>query len=105
MVGLIIAGAMASSVGWRNFWWLNVAINTFVFFAVLVSFPETKWHRPYTTGTNANVKAPGYSGQDSTLGTRHDLQDSGSAMVARGSAGNPKVTRTINAVAEIEIAR
>lgn len=36
---------MASNVGWRNFWWLNVAINVFVFFAVLFCFPETKWDR------------------------------------------------------------
>ena len=39
---------MASSVGWRSFWRLNVALNTFAFFAVLIGFPETKWRRPST---------------------------------------------------------
>lgn len=36
---------MADSVGWRNFWWLNVALHTLVFLAVLVGFPETMWDR------------------------------------------------------------
>ena len=36
---------MAQTVGWRSFWWLNVALNTLAFLTVLVGFPETKWHR------------------------------------------------------------
>ena len=36
---------MATNVGWRNFWWFNVAINIFVFLTVLFLFPETKWPR------------------------------------------------------------
>ncbi|MCJ1235788.1 hypothetical protein MMC14_003759 [Varicellaria rhodocarpa] len=45
MVGPIISGPMASNVGWRNFWWLNVAMCAVTFLACLFGFPETKWHR------------------------------------------------------------
>lgn len=36
---------MADHVGWRNFWWLNVACLAVTFFISLIGFPETKWHR------------------------------------------------------------
>jgi hypothetical protein len=36
---------MASTVGWRNFWWLNVAILAFNTVTLVFLFPETKWHR------------------------------------------------------------
>jgi MFS family permease len=45
MVAPIISGAMAAHVGWRNFWWLNVALIGLSFLMVLFMFPETKWHR------------------------------------------------------------
>ena len=45
MVGPIIAGSMAVHVGWRNFWWLNVALHGAIFIGLLFLFPETKWHR------------------------------------------------------------
>ncbi|CAD6579771.1 MAG: hypothetical protein ASARMPRED_009243 [Alectoria sarmentosa] len=101
MIGPIIAGAMASRVGWRNFWWLNVAINTFVFFAVLLGFPETKWHRLYTNGINANIQVPGFPGHGSTIETQHDSPDTGSAGVAGGFAEKPKLTRTLDAVTDM----
>ena len=46
-VGPIIAGPMASTVGWRNFWWLNVAVLGFTLIITVFGFPETKWHRPH----------------------------------------------------------
>ena len=49
---------MASNVGWRNFWWLNVAINVFVFFAVLLCFPETKWDRRDARGLPKFTQVP-----------------------------------------------
>lgn len=36
---------MGQTVGWRNFWWFNVALNVLVFLIILVAFPETMWHR------------------------------------------------------------
>jgi MFS family permease len=45
MVGPLIAGPMAQAVGWRSFWWLNVAILAFNTITLIFLFPETKWHR------------------------------------------------------------
>jgi hypothetical protein len=36
---------MADHSGWRNFWWLNVALHAVIFIAIVFGFPETKWHR------------------------------------------------------------
>ena len=36
---------MADHVGWRNFWWFNVAMLAVTFIACFFGFPETKWHR------------------------------------------------------------
>lgn len=44
-VGPIIAGPMADRVGWRNFWWLNVAILGFALVCIVFLFPETKFDR------------------------------------------------------------
>lgn len=44
-IGPIISGSMADRVGWRNFWWLNVACLAVTFAISLVGFPETKWPR------------------------------------------------------------
>ena len=65
--------------------WLNVAINAFVFFAVLVGFPETKWQRVYTHEAKSNSPPLDYSCKDSTIETRPDPHDSGSTVVAGGS--------------------
>lgn len=35
---------MAFHVGWRSFWWLNIAMLAAVI-VLLIFFPETKWHR------------------------------------------------------------
>jgi MFS family permease len=45
MVGPIISGSMALHVGWRNFWWLNVAMAIFIELYIIFLFPETKWQR------------------------------------------------------------
>lgn len=96
---------MASNVGWRNFWWLNVAINLFSFFAVLIGFPETKWQRLPANGMKAIIDHPNIVGKDSTIEAKHDLQGSGSALMARGSADDPNVSGTINAVADIHLGK
>ncbi|KAJ9665932.1 hypothetical protein H2201_004056 [Coniosporium apollinis] len=45
MLGPIVAGPMADHIGWRNFWWLNVAMLGVSLAMVVFMFPETKWHR------------------------------------------------------------
>jgi MFS family permease len=45
--GPIIAGAMADNVGWRSFWWLNVALLGAGILMVVFMFPETRYHRPH----------------------------------------------------------
>ncbi len=52
MIAPIIAGAMSEHVGWRNFWWLNVALLALSFLMVLFMFPETKWHRAHPDEVN-----------------------------------------------------
>jgi len=47
MVAPIISGSMSLHVGWRNFWWLNVALQAAAAIMVLTMFPETKYHRPH----------------------------------------------------------
>ncbi len=36
---------MADHVGWRNFWWLNVALFVLTLIMTATMFPESKWHR------------------------------------------------------------
>jgi MFS family permease len=43
MVGPIISGAMAQNVGWRNFWWFNVALATVILIYIVLLFPETRY--------------------------------------------------------------
>jgi len=47
MVAPIISGVMAEHVGWRSFWWLNVALLAVASLMVAFMFPETKFHRPH----------------------------------------------------------
>ena len=92
----IIAGAMASSVGWRSFFWLNVAINTFAFIAVLVGFPETKWHRLPTNDIHVNTQMPDSPSQDLAIETQHDSKAFGPAEVAHESTKNPNLAENAN---------
>ena len=43
MAGPVLAGPMSQYAGWRNYWWLNVAMHAATILACLVLFPETKW--------------------------------------------------------------
>ncbi|KAF7714038.1 Uncharacterized protein PECH_004967 [Penicillium ucsense] len=74
MVGPIIAGVMALHVGWRNFWWLNVAAFAFVIIAGVFAFPETKWHRAlptefHQTEASLNSTADSTDGKEKTQTT------------------------------------
>ena len=87
---------MASNVGWRNFWWLNVAVNTFVFVAVLVGFPETKWHRPHANEIGANAPIRDFIGSEK----QHIRHDSGSVAVPLGPSEVPRDAGSNNAVTD-----
>lgn len=50
-MGPIIAGPMAFHSNWRNFWWLNVALDGVIFVMILFLLPETLYHRVYATQT------------------------------------------------------
>jgi MFS family permease len=45
MVAPIISGPMSQKVGWRNFWWLNVAMLGLSIIQLVFMFPETRWDR------------------------------------------------------------
>lgn len=51
---------MADAVGWRSFWWLNVALNLFSLLVLLLGLPETKWHHVSSSepGTVTRVSEP-----------------------------------------------
>ncbi|KAJ5825424.1 MFS transporter [Penicillium riverlandense] len=54
MAGPIIAGSMAFKVGWRSFWWLNVAFFAALIVLSIFLFPETKWHRVHPGERHGN---------------------------------------------------
>lgn len=61
---------MAEHVGWRNFWWLNVALNTVSLLAVLFGFPESKWDRNQRhLENNGDQKEHDLSGETSAVET------------------------------------
>ncbi|KAH6985177.1 major facilitator superfamily domain-containing protein [Ilyonectria destructans] len=63
MVAPIISGPMADRVGWRNFWWLNIAMTGFSLVLGIFGFPETKWcraeadHTDHTTISSTAMKS------------------------------------------------
>ena len=78
---------MALSVGWRNFYWLNVAILAFAVIAVLVGFPETKWRRPAANEILVNTQTSDSPNKDMAIEKQDD------------SSGN------VNAVAEADLGK
>ena len=72
---------MALSVGWRNFYWLNVAILAFAVVAVLVGFPETKWRRPAANEILITTQIPESPSKDMAIEKQDDSSGSGSGNV------------------------
>jgi len=48
---------MTEHVGWRSFWWLNVALLAVVLVLLIFLFPETKWHRLHPKELIAQAQA------------------------------------------------
>lgn len=49
---------MAQYTGWRNFWWLNVAMFGVTLILTVFGFPETKWHRIHPEEINRAADDP-----------------------------------------------
>ena len=45
MLSPVISAAMAQTVGWRKFYWLNVGLRGALILAAIFLVPETKWRR------------------------------------------------------------
>ncbi|KAF4439593.1 HOL1 substrate-H+ antiporter [Fusarium acutatum] len=76
MIGPIVGGSMALNVGWRNFWWFNVALGAVVLIYIIFLFPETKWHRPHPNEiieeSRANEKTEGSANVSHAEASRPD---------------------------------
>lgn len=98
---------MASSVGWRNFWWLNVGIHGFVFFAVLFGFPETRWHRVPSSGPNTEIRVSGYPSKEYIVELQPEPKGPGFAKVARRSATaeNLRAAETTNTDSNVHLGK
>ncbi|KAK5187948.1 hypothetical protein LTR16_009113, partial [Cryomyces antarcticus] len=48
-LGPVMSGNIAARHGWRSFFWLEVALSVFAAIVLVVSFPETKFHREHPT--------------------------------------------------------
>ena len=76
---------MADHVGWRNFWWLNVALLVLALIMTATMFPETKWHRIHPTELGQALSSGSSPRQDSNevaqkavkyeLSTHEDMAD------------------------------
>ncbi|KAJ9664370.1 hypothetical protein H2198_000299 [Neophaeococcomyces mojaviensis] len=72
-IGPVISGPMALHVGWRNFWWFNVALNGAIALAVLLGFPETRWHRVHPAElsidgqTSSGLRGQGFIDDESEM--------------------------------------
>ena len=51
----VVAGLLAEHTGWRNFWWLNVALLGAALFLSLLAFPETRWHHRRAADTQTET--------------------------------------------------
>lgn len=64
---------MADGVGWRSFWWLNVALHSCIFLVLLVALPETKWDRgTVSSGAEPRAQASDLIEEKKTTDTSSD---------------------------------
>ena len=92
MVAPIISGAMSLNVGWRNFWWLNVALTSLSFLMVLFMFPETKWHRAHPDDVLPTSLVSGTSDKEDVHTSEKIPYDANLQNVAAASSPVPEDT-------------
>lgn len=68
----IVAGLLAEHTGWRNFWWLNVALLGAAFLVSLFCFPETKWNRLRTNDIQTQASQRPNNLPSANFGTNGD---------------------------------
>ena len=80
-LGPILQGAMADTVGWQSFWWLNVAVTGVSLLAIVFAFPETKYVRPHGANGMLGKQAPPHS---YSVASEDPAATSRSAALGRG---------------------
>ena len=84
-LGPIMSGNIAAHHGWRSFFWLTVALATFVTLLLIVAFPETKWNRTSTKpAARKEATDPEEKMIDSEANSDHDA---GATVVGQGKPG------------------
>jgi MFS family permease len=114
IVAPIISSAMAAHVGWRNFWWLNVALTGLSLLVIAFMFPETKWHRLYPDETYqpslaSSTKQDASSPEEAPIGAAAPMQHLATAtsekpedpLEATDTAARPGLERGLSIVPEV----
>ncbi|KAF5678621.1 substrate-H+ antiporter [Fusarium heterosporum] len=91
MVAPIIAGPMAEFTGWKNFWWLNVAVTSLSIILGIFGFPETKWSRVDTIDAQSGTHDTVDITQDKPQHSHTDIEK------PVGVADQPEVENTVDA--------
>jgi hypothetical protein len=65
---------MAFHVGWRNFWWLNVAMFVTIIILMIFFFPETKWHRIHPKDIHRSQNTSPSNGETDIATTNTELK-------------------------------
>lgn len=93
MIGPIISGPMANTVGWRSFFWLNVGVLGAVLLSQIFLFPETKWHRSHPNEINRGQQRGPLPVEDSELEKPAEITQQETGNVEDASARDPYLHR------------
>ncbi|RBR05647.1 uncharacterized protein FIESC28_11310 [Fusarium coffeatum] len=84
MIAPIIAGPMADRTGWKNFWWLNVAVTALSIILGIFGFPETKWTRIDSIEAQGGVNGIDHSTRDKPSHYQADAEKAVGTPQAQG---------------------
>lgn len=54
-IGPVISGNIANVHGWRSFFWLSTGLSALCLILIVFLYPETKYHRDFSTGSQSNI--------------------------------------------------
>ena len=87
-LGPIMSGNIAARHGWRSFFWLTVALATFVTILLIFAFPETKWQRNSVNPAGTKDGKGEKKIQETTVDSEASSESgAGGAQVGRGKPG------------------